>query len=401
MTRPPRGSQPGPWRGNHGASTPPPSSPFPTGCCAAGLGGTPASGGAPRGYPRGDGVGGIQGAAPPPRGGGVVTSRGGARRGGAGRAGDPPGAGPRCGSAEPVEGGGAGLGAVLRAPGVARPGPARPGPARLRLRFIMTMSSVAESLLGSDPSKTSFLELGHPSPPHYPLHGLHPAGHPQHDPSPFASYARPGSYPYTGGPPPHDKPPAIANGELRINGKGKKLRKPRTIYSSLQLQALNQRFQQTQYLALPERAELAAQLGLTQTQVKIWFQNKRSKYKKIMKQGSSVPDGEHLHTSSSLSPCSPNIPPLWDIPSAGQGAPLGPQQLHQQLRSLVPAAPAGRDAPGSHDVMPPWLQHPAAPGGPALGRGDVPPPRGRGAQRCPGMEDEEEEEEEEEEEGDR
>lgn len=60
----------------------------------------------------------------------------------------------------------------------------------------------------------------------------------------------------------------MANGELRINGKGKKLRKPRTIYSSLQLQALNQRFQQTQYLALPERAELAAQLGLTQTQVR-------------------------------------------------------------------------------------------------------------------------------------
>lgn len=47
----------------------------------------------------------------------------------------------------------------------------------------------------------------------------------------------------------------------------RKLRKPRTIYSSLQLQHLNQRFQHTQYLALPERAQLAAQLGLTQTQV--------------------------------------------------------------------------------------------------------------------------------------
>lgn len=55
--------------------------------------------------------------------------------------------------------------------------------------------------------------------------------------------------------------------ELRINGKGKKMRKPRTIYSSLQLQQLNRRFQRTQYLALPERAELAASLGLTQTQV--------------------------------------------------------------------------------------------------------------------------------------
>lgn len=59
--------------------------------------------------------------------------------------------------------------------------------------------------------------------------------------------------------------------ELRINGKGKKMRKPRTIYSSLQLQQLNRRFQRTQYLALPERAELAASLGLTQTQVGIIF----------------------------------------------------------------------------------------------------------------------------------
>ena len=60
--------------------------------------------------------------------------------------------------------------------------------------------------------------------------------------------------------------------QLRMNGKGKKMRKPRTIYSSLQLQQLNKRFQRTQYLALPERAELAASLGLTQTQVR-WLPN--------------------------------------------------------------------------------------------------------------------------------
>lgn len=71
--------------------------------------------------------------------------------------------------------------------------------------------------------------------------------------------------------------------EPRLNGKGKKIRKPRTIYSSFQLRELNKRFQKTQYLALPERAELAAFLGLTQTQVKIWFQNRRSKCKKNVK----------------------------------------------------------------------------------------------------------------------
>lgn len=60
---------------------------------------------------------------------------------------------------------------------------------------------------------------------------------------------------------------------MRVNGKGKKMRKPRTIYSSLQLQQLNRRFQRTQYLALPERAELAASLGLTQTQVSASFEH--------------------------------------------------------------------------------------------------------------------------------
>ncbi|XP_041936511.1 homeobox protein Dlx1a-like [Sardina pilchardus] len=77
----------------------------------------------------------------------------------------------------------------------------------------------------------------------------------------------------------------VGGGLVRFNGKGKKIRRPRTIYSSAQLQALNGRFALTQYLALPERAELAASLGITQTQVKIWFQNKRSKFKKIIKQG--------------------------------------------------------------------------------------------------------------------
>lgn len=72
---------------------------------------------------------------------------------------------------------------------------------------------------------------------------------------------------------------------LRVNGKGKKMRKPRTIYSSLQLQQLNRRFQRTQYLALPERAELAASLGLTQTQVSfllyLYFIQKKNSLIKI------------------------------------------------------------------------------------------------------------------------
>ncbi|KAK3880432.1 hypothetical protein Pcinc_015035 [Petrolisthes cinctipes] len=35
------------------------------------------------------------------------------------------------------------------------------------------------------------------------------------------------------------------------------------------------------YLVQQERQELADMVGLSQTQVKIWFQNRRSKYKKL------------------------------------------------------------------------------------------------------------------------
>ncbi len=67
------------------------------------------------------------------------------------------------------------------------------------------------------------------------------------------------------------KPEAVSNSNNSVKKttgpRGKRIRKPRTIYTSLQLQQLNKRFQRTQYLALPERAELAAVLGLTQTQV--------------------------------------------------------------------------------------------------------------------------------------
>lgn len=129
------------------------------------------------------------------------------------------------------------------------------------------------------------------------------------------------SHPFSMGPyhqapsPPREDKPNME--ELRMT-KGKKMRKPRTIYSSLQLQQLNRRFQRTQYLALPERAELAASLGLTQTQVKIWFQNRRSKYKKIMKQ-------------------SPGATPPSSAQLGGQG-PVTPQP-HQQGAGQSPQSP--------------------------------------------------------------
>ena len=59
-----------------------------------------------------------------------------------------------------------------------------------------------------------------------------------------------------------------------------KPRRARTAFTYEQLVALENKFKATRYLSVCERLNLALSLSLTETQVKIWFQNRRTKWKK-------------------------------------------------------------------------------------------------------------------------
>lgn len=59
-----------------------------------------------------------------------------------------------------------------------------------------------------------------------------------------------------------------------------KARRIRTAFTYEQLVALENKFRSTRYLSVCERLNLALSLGLSETQVKIWFQNRRTKWKK-------------------------------------------------------------------------------------------------------------------------
>lgn len=104
------------------------------------------------------------------------------------------------------------------------------------------------------------------------------------------------------------------NGQNSLN---KRKKKTRTVFSRSQVFQLESTFDMKRYLSSSERAGLAASLHLTETQVKIWFQNRRNKWKRQL--AAELEAANMAHAAQRLV----RVPILYHESSVGGGQGLG------------------------------------------------------------------------------
>ena len=71
-----------------------------------------------------------------------------------------------------------------------------------------------------------------------------------------------------------------------------KKKKLRPLFSAHQIQTMEKEFTKCRYVTESMRAELASDLNLTEMQVKTWFQNRRTKWKKETQDKGEVTSSE-------------------------------------------------------------------------------------------------------------
>ncbi|KAG3272292.1 caudal type homeobox 4 [Ictidomys tridecemlineatus] len=117
---------------------------------------------------------------------------------------------------------------------------------------------------------------------------------------------------------------------VQVTGKTRTKEKYRVVYTDHQRLELEKEFHCNRYITIRRKSELAVNLGLSERQVKIWFQNRRAKERKMIKKKISQFEnsgGSVQSDSGSISPRElPNT--FFTTPSAVRGfQPIEIQQI--------------------------------------------------------------------------